>query len=186
MAFLAQVWEFIKATAWMPMFFAGQMLALLIIPLGWPGLWLQVLLAFSVTLLTGHVGWFWSLAILMLAVLGEVLDQILGALGFSVVNASKLASWCALFGGFIFAFFGSWIPIPILGSLIMSFIGTFVGAIFGEILHQRKLKPHLKVAFGAILGRVCGIAAKLSLGFAACLIAIAAVLWELIWKAAGH
>lgn len=159
----------------------AQLVALVLIPLGLPGIWFQVLAAVIVTLSTGLVGWWWTAAIVAVAIVGELLDLLLGDLGLSSVGASKPAAWGALLFGFFFAFFGSLIPLPIpgLGAMVMSFIGTFVGAAAGEMYHEKKLHPKFHVALGAVLGRACGISAKLSLCFVACGIALTALLLEL-------
>ena len=164
------------------LFCTAQIAALMMIPLGWPGLWFQVLAAFVLTASTAHLGWWWTLAIVLVAAVGELLDWLLGDLGFSSVGASRHAAWGALICGFVFAFFGFLIPLPIpgAGAMAASFIGTFVGAVLGEMFYERKLNPKLHVAIGAVVGRACGIAAKLSLGFIAAGIAGMALLFEFV------
>ena len=163
------------------LFCSAQMAALVMIPLGWPGLWFQVLAAFVLTSSTGHLGWWWTLGIVLIAGAGELLDMLLNNLGFSSVGASRHAAWGALLFGFVFAFFGFLIPLPIpgAGAMAMSFVGTFVGAVLGEMAYERKLHPKLHVALGAVIGRACGIAAKLSLGFIAAGVVFMALMIEL-------
>lgn len=162
------------------LFCIAQLVALVMIPLGLPGLWFQVLAAAVLTVSTDRMGWWWTIAIAVIAALGEALDFLIGDLGLASVGASSYAAWGALVCGFVFAFFGFLIPIPIVGSVVMSFFGTFVGAILGEMAHEKKLHPKLHIALGAVVGRACGVAAKLSLTFVAAGIAVLALMSELV------
>lgn len=183
---MQQIFNFVKDHAWMPLYCFANMLGLLMIPLGLPGIWLQFAAALAVTLfLPPHLGWFWTLLVFIMAAGGEVLDFIMGNIGFKIANGSSLASWMSLGFGFIFGFFGMFIPIPIfilgslIGSMIMSFVGTFAGAIVGEMIHQRQLSPSFRVAAGAVVGRACGIATKLWIAFLAFCISLAGLVWDI-------
>ena len=154
------------------------------IPFGLPGIWVQFLAAVLATVFLGHLGWFWTILIFVMAVGAEIVDFVIGHIGLKATDGSKFAEWTALFCGFIFAFFGFLIPIPIpvlgmlLGSMIMSFIGTFSGAILGEMIHQQQLGPSLRVATGAVIGRACGIATKLWIAFVALCIAMTGMVFD--------
>jgi len=168
----------------MPLFMLGNVVGLCMIPLGLPGIWVQFAAALLVTIFAQHLGWFVTLLVLVLALGGELVDFVFGLLSFKTTNASKLAPWTALAGGFVFGFFGFIIPVPIwiigplIGSVIMSFIGTFAGAIFGEMLHQRELAPALRVGAGAAFARACGIASKLWIGFIIFCFSMAGLIWD--------
>jgi uncharacterized protein YqgC (DUF456 family) len=183
---MQQLFNFIKDHAWMPLYCFANMLGMVMIPLGLPGIWLQFAAALTVTLFLGHLGWVWTLLIFVMAAGGEIIDFIMGNLGFKIANGSKIASWTSLGFGFIFGFLGMLFPMPppILGGLVvsmfMSFVGTFVGAIVGEMIHQGRLSPNLRVAAGAVIGRACGIAAKLWIAFLALCISVAGAVWDFI------
>jgi hypothetical protein len=197
------VWQFIKDHGWMPFFFIANGIGVCMIPLGLPGIWFQFAAALAVTVLTAwmgspHLGWLWTGAVLLIACSGEAVDFLFGNLGFTHTHGSALASWTALVFGFFFGFLGVFVPIPIpvigslIGSVIMSFVGTFAGAIVGEAVHQKRLadkakgsektnhlKPALRVATGAVMGRALGIAAKLWFSFLAFSVAMAGLLWDI-------
>lgn len=151
-----------------------EVAGILAIPLGLPGLWVQVLAAFGVAQLAG-LSWYWSAAALALACVGEGIEFLSGRWGAQRFGGSPAAAWGALLGGFVGALVGG-IPVPIVGAVIASFIGTFVGALAGEMWSQRRAAPNLHVGFGAVLGRVVGVAAKLSLAFAIFIGSVVAVL----------
>jgi hypothetical protein len=69
------------------------------------------------------------------------------------------------------------IPLPIVGSMIMAFVGTFVGALVGEMYARRGVAPDVRVGLGAVLGRAIGVATKLSLAFVVLLISVAVVIF---------
>lgn len=188
----------------MPFFLAANAAGVFMIPFGLPGIWVQFLAALAVTVGTAwlgspHLGWIWTIAVLVIAVVGEIIDHVIGNLGIESTKGSGLAAWLSLTCGFFFGFLGILVPIPIpvlgslIGSLVMSFVGTFVGAILGEVWHQKrlaarlqstektkKLKPALRVATGAVIGRACGIAAKLWFAFVALGVATVGVLWDIV------
>lgn len=201
---MLKVWIFIREHAWVPFFLSANLAGVFMIPLGLPGLWLQFLAVLAVTVGTAwlgspHLGWIWTAAVLSIAIVAEIVDFVIGKLGFESTKGSGLAAWLSLAGGFFFGFLGMLVPIPIpvlgslIGSLVMSFVGTFVGAILGEVWHQKRLaaklqstekaktlKPALRVATGAVLGRACGIAAKLWFAFVAFCLATVGVLWDIV------
>ena len=139
-----------------------QLLALCMIPLGLPGTWLQVLAV-------GIVTWrmdrpLLGFAIVVgLAVVGEIAETLSGQWGTRRFGGSRKAAWGALLGGFAGLFVGA--PIPVIGSLVMSFIGTFVGAIGGEMWERGGIAPELRVGMGALVGRAAGVALKLGMAF---------------------
>jgi uncharacterized protein YqgC (DUF456 family) len=139
-----------------------QLAALCMIPLGLPGTWLQVFAA-------GIVAWrmdrpLWGFAIVLaLAVAGEIAETLSGQWGARRFGGSRRAAWGALIGGFAGLFIGT--PIPVLGSLAMSFVGTFAGALAGEMMERGRLAPELRVGVGAMVGRAVGIGMKLGTAF---------------------
>jgi uncharacterized protein YqgC (DUF456 family) len=141
---------------------AVQLVALCLIPLGLPGLWLQVLAA-AVVWWTRDVALALVLTIVVIATVGEAIETLSGRWGARRFGGSSRAAWGALLGGFAGLFVGT--PVPVLGSLVMSFVGTFVGALAGEMWERRRFEADLRVGAGAIAGRVVGIAVKLGAGF---------------------
>ena len=152
-------------------FFIAHAAGLVLIPLGLPGTFLQVLAAAALALATARISWLWVGVFLGMALAGELIDLLAGQWGAQRFGGSKSAAWGALLGGLAGALVGG-IPIPLIGNIIMAFAGTFAGALLGEMRHQKKLTPDLRVGLGAILGRAVGVAAKLSLGIIILIISV--------------
>jgi uncharacterized protein YqgC (DUF456 family) len=150
-------------SAGVALFFLTQLVALVMIPLGLPGTFVQVGAIAVMTLATGgaRMGWGWVALALGLALVGELVEFLSGQWGARRWGGSRRAAWGALIGGIVGAFVGG-IPVPVVGSVVMSFIGTFAGAILGE-LSATRAAPNLRVGYGALVGRAVGVATKLSL-----------------------
>ena len=149
------------------LFFLAQLAALLMIPLGLPGMFLQVVAALALAVASDGAGmsWPWVGVFLGLALLGELIEFLSGQWGARRFGGSRQAAWGAVAGGLVGVFLGGLVPPPLLGSLLVSFIGTFAGAILGEMSAQKASAPNLRVGFGAVLGRVLGVSIKLCLAF---------------------
>lgn len=91
-----------------------------------------------------------------LALLAWAADLAAGALGARRFGASRSAVVGAAIGTVAGLFFG------LLGVLL----GPFVGAVIGELLARRDLGQAGRAGFGAGVGLLLGIAAKLALAFA--------------------
>jgi hypothetical protein len=108
-------------------------LALVLVPLGLPGLWVIVLAALVHGPIAGlpGIGWGTVGVLLALALLAEGVEFVLGArfaqrygggpaLGMGArSSAGSPARW-------------SGVPVPIVGSVIGGFVGAFAGALAGE------------------------------------------------------
>jgi len=147
------------------LFFGVQLVAVILIPLGLPGTFVQVAAAAVLALATGgaRLGWGWVGVFLALALVGELVEFVAGLWGARRFGGTRAAAWGALVGGIVGAFVGG-IPVPIVGAIVMSFVGTFVGALVGEMWGQRAVAPDLRVGAGALLGRALGVGTKLALG----------------------
>jgi uncharacterized protein len=165
------------------LYFLVQAAALVMIPLGLPGTFVQVAAAALLVLASDGalLGWGWVGVFLGLALVGEVVEFLSGQWGTRRFGGSRRAGWGALIGGIVGAVVGG-IPIPVIGSIVMSFVGTFVGAVIGEMSAQRGA-PDVRVGLGALLGRAVGVATKLGLGI---VILIASVTVVLVRASAGQ
>ncbi len=205
---MQSVWIYIKDHIWVPFFFLAELAGIFMIPLGLPGIWFQFVGALAVTVITisvgnPHLGWGWTIAILVIAVGGEAVDWLLGNVGIERTQGSRRAAWMSLTFGFFFGLFGFVITIPIwgigplIGSVMMSFVGTFVGGILGEYWHQKiqarkresiekaqHLKPALRVAMGAVIAKAFGIAAKLWFSIIAFCVALLGIILDFVpgWR----
>ena len=106
-------------------------------------------------------GW-WAIAIgCALALVGEGIEFVAGALGAKAGGGSKRAAWGAIFGGFLGAIIGS-LLLPIIGTLVGAILGCFLGAFVGETTGKdpRSAAESVKPAIGATIGRVLGTTCK--------------------------
>ena len=138
--------------------------ALLLIPLGLPGIWLIVGAVALYNPITGTaaVGTSTIVGILILATIAEVIEFTLAARYTKQYGGSRRAGWGAILGGIAGAIIG--VPIPVIGSVIGAFVGSFVGALLAEWSRGTKTGTATRVATGALLGRVMATAAKVAIG----------------------
>ena len=132
-----------------------------------PGTWLMVLVAallewwqpgefmFSWTVLGVAAG---------LALLGEVLEFVLGAAGSRHAGGSKRAAALAIVGSLVGGIIGTALPVPLVGTLIGACLGAFAGSLIGDLWAGRPLFPSFEAGWGAAVGRFWGTMTKLAVG----------------------
>jgi uncharacterized protein YqgC (DUF456 family) len=128
---------------------------------GLPGTVIILIDAFVFAAFTGFekIGLKILVTLLVLSVLAELADFAVGMAGAVKFGSSRAGFWAFLLGGLI----GAWFMAPILfglGILIGTFVGGFAAMMIVELLGRNKLKPSLRAAWGAILGRAAGICVK--------------------------
>jgi uncharacterized protein YqgC (DUF456 family) len=115
------------------------------------------------------------LAALALAVLGEVLEFVLGAAGSKKAGGTWRGATGAILGGIVGGIVGSFaIPIPLVGSLIGACLGAFAGASAGELSAGAALRSSLASGKGAAVGRFWGTVSKIAVGVAMWIVLTAA------------
>lgn len=142
-------------------------LCLFLIPLGLPGTWLMLAVAFGYDLLSGGaepIGIWNILGATVLAVIAEVFEFLLAGRYARKYGGSKRAGWGAILGGIVGAFIG--IPVPIVGPMLGAFAGAFLGALAFEWMGARDTRAATRVAWGALVGRVVAAAMKVAIGMA--------------------
>ena len=137
------------------------------IMLNLPGTWLMIL--FAVILEWWKPGlymfsWTVLFVALGLAVLGEVLEFIMGAAGSRYAGGTKRGAVMAIVGAFVGGILGIALPVPIVGTLIGACIGAFVGSIAGDVWAGQPLSLSIEAGQGAAVGRFWGTIMKLSIG----------------------
>jgi uncharacterized protein YqgC (DUF456 family) len=139
---------------------------LILVPLGLPGTWVILAAAPAYNYLTGTeaVTGMSMIALLVLAIVGEVIEFTLAARYTRLYGGSRRAGWGAIIGGLFGAIVG--VPIPIIGSVIGAFVGSFLGALVAEWTRGTETRTATRVATGAFLGRVFATAAKVGIGVA--------------------
>jgi len=142
-----------------------MLLGLVMIPFGLPGTWIIAAAALGYQLLVpGSISIWTIVAVVVLALIGELLEFSLSAKYTKKYGGSRRASWGAIIGGMIGAFMG--VPVPIVGSVIGAFAGAFVGAFIGEFSRAGQGGTATRVATGALIGRAIAAAMKIGIGIA--------------------
>lgn len=136
-------------------------IALLLIPLGIPGLWIMMVVV-AAGWMSGEVGVGVFLALLVVAIAAEVAEWAsVERLG-RRYGGTRRTFWGALIGGALGALAGA--PVPVAGSLIGAFLGTLAGAVLATWLETRRLGDSVRAGWGALLGRALAVAVKVFAG----------------------
>ncbi len=151
---------------------AAQLVGLLLVPLGLPGLWLMVAAAAAHQLWApaSQIGWIAIGVAAALATIAEILEFTLSVKYTKKHGGSKRAGWGALLGGLVGAFMG--VPIPIVGSVIGAFAGSFAGALLAEYSVARDGEAAGRAAWGSLIGRVVATVTKTGFGIAVAVIVV--------------
>lgn len=139
---------------------------LAIIPFGLPG---TVLIAADAAAYGYFTHWhrlsLTAVAVMIgLAILSEVVDNLLGVAGAKKHGSSKWGMLGAFVGSIAGAIVG--VPIPLVGSVVGAFLGMFLGAFAVEYYLQRDTLRAARAGWGAFLGKVAATVFKLALGMA--------------------
>ncbi|MFW6011261.1 MAG: DUF456 domain-containing protein [Desulfosalsimonas sp.] len=139
---------------------------LILIPLGMPGTFVILAGAGLYNLIT------WSMSIsavklsvlLALALVGEILEYILGMKLAQRRGTSRPAVIGAIAGGIVGTFAG--VPVPVLGPVIGLFAGVFIGAFLVELVSEKNFSEAFHSAIAAFYGRIGAVFAKTLVGAA--------------------
>lgn len=131
------------------------------IVLGLPGTVIILIDAILYAMFTGFdkIGIKILVILLIISLLAEALDFLLGIAGAAQHGTSRTGIWASLIGGVT----GAIIMTPVLfgfGTILGGFLGGFAGVLILEMIHQRQLKPALRAGYGVILGRFAGMFVK--------------------------
>src|SRR5262245_46902162 len=134
---------------------------------GLPGTWLMILfpgllkrwrpdqIMISWTVLGVAVG---------LAMLGEVVEFVLGAAGVRRPGGSTRGAVLALIGSIVGGIMGIALPVPLVGPMLGACLGAFVGALLGNLWTGRTLFQSFAAGRGAAIGQFWGTVLKLAIG----------------------
>lgn len=139
--------------------------SLALLPLGLPGLWvmLGVGVLYAMLVPAGGIGLWTLLSVSALVLVAELLEFTISARYTRQFGGSRRASWGAILGAMAGAILG--VPVPVVGSVLGAFLGAFVGALVAEwSVHRAERGQPVRVATGAVLGRVVATGAKVGLG----------------------
>ncbi|NDG26952.1 MAG: DUF456 domain-containing protein, partial [Proteobacteria bacterium] len=136
-----------------------------------PGNWLILVITFLFSMhfpvaSSSHIGWGVLIAMGFLAILGEVLEFLLGAASLTR-GGSKRGAFAALVGSIVGSVAGGALLsiIPVLGTAVGLVLGAALGAMGGAVLGERSLGRELSESFRlgkvAFWGRLLGSVAKI-------------------------
>jgi uncharacterized protein YqgC (DUF456 family) len=149
------------------------LVALVLVPLGLSGTFVMVGLVLLYALLVGFkgVGLGFVAILLGLAVLGEVIEAVLGTVYVARRGATRYGVAGSFLGGIVGAVIGSgWFPL--VGTLAGGFVGAFLGALGGEYLYYERLDRALPTGFAAFVGKVLASSAKMVLAVGILILAV--------------
>jgi hypothetical protein len=128
---------------------------------GLPGGWIALAGIAAYALATRFSTLHWKTLAVMaaLAVLGEVVESLLGVVYVSRKGASPWGVLGAFAGGIAGAILGT-AAVPVIGSIVFAFAGAFAGAVLGEYLRYRSLDRALRTGFAAFIGKLAATFAK--------------------------
>jgi uncharacterized protein YqgC (DUF456 family) len=110
-----------------------------------------------------ELGWKTWFLLLALAVVGEVVEALLGVVAARGFGATRWGMIGTFVGGILGAVAGSAV-LPVVGSLLGAFLGAFAGALAGELLRGRRAGESLRAGTGAFLGKLVALSFKLAIG----------------------
>jgi uncharacterized protein YqgC (DUF456 family) len=145
---------------------------------GVPGGWAALAAIIIYDAVTGfsNVGIVLLLVMLGIAILGEIIEALLGLVYVARKGATRWGVLGAFVGGLAGAIGGSMI-LPFLGSIILGLLGAFAGAVALEYLYYRSLDRALQTGFFAFVGKLGAMFVKFALGLV--------VLWLFVYRSWG-
>ncbi len=167
--------------AWLSILVVLNAASLMLVLFGLPGNWLMVI---STCL---FAWWKWDqrvfsgwtlIAIVAIALLGELIEFLAGMLGARRSGASWRGAISAVFGAIFGALVGTFvIPVPFLGSVIGASIGAGLAVWAVEVSRGELAEHSLRRGVGAGIGQFVGITSKIMLGLVIWLIIAVAAFW---------
>lgn len=146
--------------------------------LGLPGLWLMVGSIAGYAWLTtwNHfVGWPSVGTLIVLGLIAELAEFLAGAAGSKAAGGRKRGMVGAVAGALIGGLAFSFIPVPVVATIVGACFGAFIGAALLE-LTDRDFRHALRVGMGAAKGRFIGIVIKTAIGVVMLLIILVAAI----------
>lgn len=144
----------------------AQVVGLLLIPFGLPGVWVQVgaLVIFAWATGFATVSLYSVGIVVFLALLVEIAEFLFTG-GFARrYGGGRRAAVGAMVGALTGAIVG--VPVPLLGSVVGAMLGSFAGAMLLELTRGTGAAPAARAGWGALLGWITAVALKAGVGVA--------------------
>ncbi|HEY8666048.1 MAG TPA: DUF456 domain-containing protein [Tepidisphaeraceae bacterium] len=141
-----------------PLLFIGLLINLFTLP----GLWVMLAADAIYIWRTGGLFLTWRhwLILLGITLLAELIEFFAAGAGAKKAGASRLGMLGALVGGILGGIFLTFIPIPIVSTVVGILLGSFLGAAAVEMLQRGDISHSMRVGVGAAKGRLFGILSK--------------------------
>ena len=150
----------------------GMVVALVVIPLGLPGLWIMI----GILAVATYADQVSPIILILLVVVALLAEWMIVARTSARWGGSRKAFWGAIAGGLVGILVGLPVPLPILGPLAAGLLGTFAGAAAVTLWETRALRSAGRVGCGAVLGRAFAAAAKTAAGVVILVVGTAALI----------
>jgi len=162
---MTEVLQSVGGWAWYVIWAGLLLVASLFVYLGLGGNFIVLGLALVHALITGFdpIGWPLLAVLLGLALLGELIEFVLGNFYVLKKGASGLGTFGGFAGGLSGAVAGNSL-LPVAGAVVGSFVGAFLGCVVGEFWQRQRLEPSLRIGTHAFVGRMLAILVKHGLG----------------------
>jgi uncharacterized protein len=148
---------------------------------GLPGNWLMVATTAAVAVWQWDSRMIgpWALAgVVVLAVAGEAMETLSGAVAARRAGGSRKAALGAIAGGLLGGLVGTGLmPVPVLGTLIGVAVGAFAGAVALEMIGGAPVDRSVRSGAGAAVGQSLGVLAKMAMGAAIWITVAVAAFW---------
>ncbi|MDX1624574.1 MAG: DUF456 domain-containing protein [Gemmatimonadota bacterium] len=154
---------FPTAELWIGLAVIGMVAALLVVPLGFPGIWVMIGIL-TVATAVGEISPWLLIGLVVLGVAAEAAEYAILHRTTARFGAGRAAYWGAIAGGFVGVLVG--MPVPVAGPLLAGLLGTFLGAAAVTFARTRRLRSAGRVAWVALLGRAFAAAFKTAAGVA--------------------
>lgn len=151
---------------------AVMFLAIWMIPLGWPGLWIMVAVV-GLGAVMGELGPGILITAVAVAAVAELLEFLIVRRMSLQYGGTNRAFWGAVIGGTVGVLVG--FPVPVLGPVIAGVIGSFIGAAGISLYESRDIASASRVGWGVVLAR--GIAAFVKVAAAFIILAVGGTAW---------
>jgi uncharacterized protein YqgC (DUF456 family) len=131
-----------------------------------PGLWVMLVSALLYGWATHwhYIGRWTLIALFLMAAVAEAIELFSSGAGAKKAGGGRPGLIGALVGGILGGIFLSFVPIPIISTLIGVCLGTFLGATLAESVAGRELQDSALIGLGAAKGRLFGTFIKVGFG----------------------
>ncbi|MBU0741537.1 DUF456 family protein [bacterium] len=160
---LGDIGVWIAFGVWTMLLLCGALMTIL----GLSGNFIIVGLGLVHALVTGFdpISWQLLLLLLGLAIVGEVVESVLGVVYVARKGATRYGVLGAFLGGLAGAALGSGV-VPVIGTVVGSFVGAFAGAVAGEYLRERRTDASVRIGWHAFAGKMLASGFKFALALA--------------------